>query len=148
MEGGLKIARMQYILGAAPLLRVNKPTKFWIDGVVNEAKGDSTLFKLPLDVGHHYIKFPSQPKLELTIINPIAKEHIWSEKYFKWRINRKEESWESINTDEGIIGLNFSCMHRKVVERINPLSSWANYHLFGKEYPSNNIVIKLLYQTK
>jgi hypothetical protein len=148
LEGGLKIARMQYILGAAPLLRVNKSTKFWIDGVVNEAKGDSTLFKLPLEVGHHYIKFPSQPKLELTIIDPIAKEHIWSDKYFKWRINRKDESWESISTDEGVVGLNFSCMHGKTVESINPLSSWASYHVFGKEYPSNNIVIKLLNQTK
>ena len=148
LEGGLKIARMQYILGAAPLLRVNKPTKFWIDGVVNEAKGDSTLFRLPLEVGHHYIKFPNQPKLEFTIVEPIVKEHIWSDKYNKWKINRKDGLWESIEIDEGIIGLDFSCMHGKSTDKYNPLSSWANFYVFGKERPCNNIVIKLLNQTK
>lgn len=147
LEGGLKIARMQYILGAAPLLRVNKETKFWVDGVVYESTGDCTLFKLPLEVGHHYIKFPNQPKLELTITGAIVKDHIWSDKYYKWRIDKKDESWESINADEGVVGLNFSCLQGKTMNSDKPLSSWAIYHVFGKKRPSDNIVIKLLNQT-
>ena len=139
---------MQYVHGAAPLLRVNKETKFWIDGTANEAKGDSSLFRLPLEVGHHYIKFPNQPKLELTIVNPTVQDHIWSDKYFKWRINRKDESWESTNIDKGVVGLNFSSMIGKISEKASPLSSWANYHVFGKRLPSNNIIINLLNQAE
>ena len=148
LEGGLKVGRMQYVHGAAPLLRVNKETKFWIDGTANEAKGDSSLFRLPLEVGHHYIKFPNQPKLELTIVNPTVQDHIWSDKYFKWRINRKDESWESTNIDKGVVGLNFSSMIGKISEQVSPLSSWANYHVFGKRLPSNNIIINLLKQAE
>lgn len=144
LEGGLKIARRKYLIGSAPLLLVNKRTKFWIDGVTNETTKDENVFTLPLDLGHHYIKFPNQPKIEFDIVDAKPIEHDWKEKYNKWHIVRDNDIWQSELVDIGIVGLNFSSMLSKKEEVSNVLSEWAKYHVLNKLPKNKNKVLSLI----
>lgn len=145
LEGGLKVSKSQYILGATPLLRVNRKTKFWIDGELNESTSLDSIFILDLDEGSHCIKFPNCPKIEFSIVSPAIKEHIWSNEYNKWDINNSSNSWTSNNNIEnGISGLDFSCFNTFIAKDDNAISSWTKFHVFGKSSNCNNIVLKIL----
>lgn len=149
LEGGLKIARMKYILGGAPLLRINRATKYWIDGIAYETTKSNALIIIPDDEGHHYIKFPSQPKLEFSITKTRLKKHVWNDTYSKWNIKKENNSWESVSTETGVVGLDFSCMIHNQKRTDKPISSWAQIHVFGKKnIETDNIVVKLLRHTR
>ena len=148
LEGGLKIARMKFLVGCPPLLRVNKITKFWIDGTLNETNKEETLFTLPLEIGHHYIKFPNQPKIELDIVDARSIDHPWKEKYNKWTIGRQKEVWQSEQTENGIVGLNFPVNKKEKEEKASIPSQWVQFHVFQKTPESNNKVLSLLKNIK
>lgn len=146
--GGLKVGRMQYLLGGAPILSMSKESQFWIDGEkpsVSPVAGHLNLNFL--SIGPHDIKFPGFKKIELTIINPEPVNPSWNESYNKWIFSCKDKQWITVRSKEGIIGLDYSIF--KIKDRTdienNVLTRWARFHLTGKSSnEENNVALKLL----
>lgn len=144
LEGGLKVARRKYIVGAPPLLRIEQKSKFWIDGTLNQMDSDSAEYILPLDIGHHYIKFQNHPRLEFDIVDAIPHRHSWKDSYNKWSIDRKDNLWVSTKTEEGFVGLNLPISGEASSVKGHVLSDWAMLQTFDKKSNSRNIVLSML----
>lgn len=148
LDGGLKIGRMQYLLGGAPILQISKECRFWIDGeksYVNSIVGHLSLNFLP--VGSHDIKFTGFKKIEFQIINPESINSSWDKSYTKWLFSCKDKQWLATKSEEGIVGLDYSIFKIKSETKTDTtvLTRWAKFHLMGKRtIKEKNVAIKLL----
>ena len=148
LEGGLKVGRMQYLPGGAPILSMSRDSRFWIDGEEPAAMpkgGRLNLNFLPL--GIHEIKFPGFKKLEFTIVSPEVNAPVWDESYNRWTFSAKEKEWQSARSENGVVGLDYSTFKfRKRTENgEDVLTRWANMHLTGRrDSNDSNIALKIL----
>lgn len=148
LEGGLKIGRMQFLLGGAPFLSMSKNSLFWIDGK-RPPKGpvDGYLDLNFLSSGSHDIKFPGFKKIEFEIISPELINPSWDESYTKWLFSCKERKWLAAKSEEGIVGLDYSIFKIKGKSETDTgiLTRWAQFHLTEKNNTNErNIALKLL----
>jgi len=148
LEGGLKAGRMQYILGGAPILSMSKDSRFWIDGekpAISPIAGHLNLNFL--SAGSHDIKFPGFKKIEFTIVNPEPVNPTWDASYNKWVFACKDKQWLTVQSEKGIVGLDYSIFRikdRRQTEK-GILTRWARFHLTGKSSnEERNIALKLL----
>lgn len=149
--GGLKIGRQTYLMGAAPTLRLEWPTKIWIDGKAyseKECKGDISLNHLP--EGHHYIKIQDFKKLEFDLVTASANTCDWMQSYFQWHFDKQGATWESTLEEQGIVGLDYpSILHETKTEDVPTLRRWANQLTFGHYYEGeSNITLRIIKQAE
>lgn len=149
LDGGLKIGRMKFMRGGAPILRLFTRTAFYIDGErldKNLEKGGLNLNYLP--IGKHTIKIPNSRKVEFEILEPISGRTEWSLDFNRWIFDMSKRRWSSDKCEDGIVGLDFSlikmatfgCEHSE-----SDITRWARFHLSGQcAENENNIAIKLL----
>lgn len=148
LEGGLKVGRMQYLSGGAPILSMSRESRFWIDGEAPPAlpkEGRLNLNFLPL--GIHEIKFPGFKKQEFTIVSPELNAPIWDESYNRWTFSAKKKEWQAIRTEDGVVGLDYSTFkfRKRTESGAVILTRWADLHLTGRrEGNDNNIALKIL----
>ncbi|MCM1302129.1 MAG: hypothetical protein NC250_08425 [Alistipes senegalensis] len=148
LEGGLKVGRLQYILGGAPILSISKDSSFWIDGEKPSISPIAGQLNLNfLSVGSHDIKFPGFKKIEFTIVDPEPVTPSWDESYNKWIFSCKDKQWLTARSEKGIVGLDYSIFkikNRGETEK-SVLRRWARFHLTGKSSnEGRNIALKLL----
>lgn len=148
LMGGLKVGRMQYLPGGAPILSMSRNSRFWIDGEAPAAMPKDGCLNLNfLSEGTHEIKFPGFKKLELTIVSPEVNAPAWDESYNRWTFSAKEKEWLTARSEAGIVGLDYSIFKfRKRAEGgENILTRWADMHLTGRQDGSeSNIALKIL----
>lgn len=149
LDGGLKIGRMKFMRGGAPILRLFTRTAFYIDGErldKNLEGGGLNLNYLP--IGKHTIKIPNSRKVEFEILEPISGRTKWSLDFNRWIFDMSKGLWSSDKCEDGIVGLDFSlikmatfgCEHSE-----SDITRWARFHLSGQcAENENNIAIKLL----
>ncbi len=149
LEGGLKIGRMQFLLGGAPMLHLFTDTPFYIDGERLDMKPKNGFVSLNcLSAGRHSVKIPNSRKVEFEIFGPETHSVDWDSSYNKWSFGRREGRWSSDRCEEGIVGLDFSSikMAAKDDGHAEPeITRWAQFHLTGRTTDNeNNIAIKIL----
>lgn len=150
LEGGLKVGRLQYMLGGAPFLTMSKDSRFWIDGEKPSASpSDGRLDLNFLPEGTHDIKFPGFKKIEFSIVrHEAAVPAIWDESYNKWQFSHKGKIWASAQGENGVVGLDYSSFRCKVKgddDRKEVLTRWATLHLTGNSARNEkNIALRLL----
>lgn len=148
LDGGLKVGRMQYMLGGAPVLAMDKDSRFWIDGETPSSKpvnGRLSLNYLP--VGTHDIKFPGFKKVEFTIVKPDITVPSWGDSYNKWVFDRKKTTWKAMQSEDGVVGIDFSTFKMDTGHAASGsvLTRWATYHTTGRTLPDeDNIALKIL----
>lgn len=151
LYGGLKIGRQMYLLGAAPTLRLERPTRIWIDGKSYadcESKGD--VFLTHLSEGRHYITIPGYKKIEFEIQNPNANICDWMNDYNQWHIDKDKNLWENNKEGHGIVGLDYSSIPQKLRNMDVPtLRRWSNQLTFGHNYKGeSNITLRIIKQVE
>lgn len=147
LEGGLKIGRYSYLLGAGPSLVVTRKSRFWIDGKPNDASKDETFDLSGLDTGTHSIRFPNYKRIEFEIVRHDALHPQWLDSYNKWNIDLEGSLWESVNIDNGIVGLDYTSIPQNIQSGLkgSVLNRWGMMHVFGTiQQNETNNVIKVL----
>ena len=147
LEGGLKIGRNSYLLGAGPSLVVTRKSRFWIDGKPNDASKDETFDLSCLDIGTHSIRFPNYKRIEFEIVRHDALHPQWLDSYNKWNIDLEGSLWESVNIDNGIVGLDYTSIPQNILSGLkgSVLNRWGMMHVFGTiQQNETNNVIKVL----
>lgn len=148
LEGGLRVGRLQYLEGGAPILTLEKESVFWIDGEEPLVKPKNGIIPLNyLKNGDHEIKFPKYKKLFFSIVKAKPEILNWNPDYNKWVIKIEKYSWNSSIEEKGIVGIDFSCykMTNKDEDPKKTLRRWAEFHLTGKTFKNeNNIALRIL----
>lgn len=148
LEGGLKIGRMCFMEGGAPLLIMEKDSKFWIDGEESPIKPVNGVLPLNfLKAGDHDIKFPNFKKIEFSIRKVQRETREWDDSYNKWFIDKDNVWWETAANENGIVGIDYSCIKIEDSDTsdIGILTRWAKFHLTGRaESGERNIAIRIL----
>jgi hypothetical protein len=144
LEGGLKIGRYSYLLGAGPSLVVTRKSRFWIDGKPNDASKDETFDLSGLDTGTHSIRFPNYKRIEFEIVRHDALHPQWLDSYNKWNIDLEGSLWESVNIDNGIVGLDYTSIPQNIQSGLkgSVLNRWGMMHVFGtiQQNETNNVI--------
>ena len=151
LDGGLKIGRMSYLEGGAPLLKIEKESPFWIDGETPPTKiEDGVLLLNYLKPGKHAIKFPGFKKIEFSILKAEELLHHWDNNYTQWKMNKKENIWSPCaDYDSGIVGIDFSSikMIKQTASSKGVLTRWvlfnAGFDTFKKE-EEDNIALRII----
>lgn len=147
LHGGLKVGRQAYLQGATPTLKLERPTRLWIDGKAygeGECEGEISLSHLA--EGHHYIKIQDFKKLEFDILEPLVSMRVWMNDYYQWQIDKGQAMWDSCKCERGIVGLDFSSIpaHKTFVD-IPPLKRWTNLLTYGKSYENEtNVTLQII----
>lgn len=144
--GGLKIGRNTYLKGATPILRLFKPSMVWIDGkAVSEdaVEGDYSLNYL--EVGNHFIKLPNARKIKIDVVDSAISIVEWQDNYNKWQIGKRPAIWESMKSEQGVVGLDFSSISESdLALNESTTKRWAKALAFGAYHrDEKNIAIKL-----
>lgn len=143
LEGGLKISRSQYLLGAAPFLVREKREAVRIDKELPRSK-DTKLNLNYLGDGSHTVSVPGRKPIRFELINPTLMNPEWSGAFSQWNIQKKEAIWRTEPINDGVSGMNFSTICQSEIEgEDSPSKAWAK--IYGGQNPqSNNIVIRTL----
>ena len=147
LEDGLKIGRMQYLLGGAPILSMSRDSRFWIDGEAPATKAKDGRLNLNfLPAGTHDIKFPGFKKLEFSIVSPEVSAPSWDESYNRWTFSSKDKKWLSARSEDGVVGLDYSTFRfkKRTENGDRVLTRWADLHLTGRRSNDSNIALKIL----
>ena len=150
LYGGLKINRQAYLLGAAPILRLEMPARVWIDGkACGDGKCEGNISLNHLSEGHHYIKIQDCMKLEIDLLSATANTCTWMNSYAQWEFDKRNTLWISHKTDHGIVGLDFSSIPQKCGNtEASTLKRWSELLTFGQFYENeNNITLQIIKQT-
>lgn len=145
LEGGLKVGRDQYLLGAAPLLVREASIPVRIDH--EPLSVDDNKYSLSaLGTGTHVISIPGQKSIRFEILSPSAYPPEWSAKFMTWEVKRSSSEWRSSKNNDGISGMNLSsiCQENMVgMEEVPTLQAWCRIHL-GEFPESKNTVVRTL----
>jgi hypothetical protein len=147
LEGGLKIGKFSYLLGAGPSLLITKKSRFWIDGEPKDSSKDEIFDLSDLKIGTHSIRFPNYKRIEFEIVQHDAFHPQWLDNYNKWNIDLEDSLWESKNKDVGIVGLDYTVIPQNSQSELkgSVLNRWGMMHVFGKiQHNETNNVIKVL----
>ena len=151
LEGGLKVGRSSYLLGAGPILKLTKKSRFWIDGVMRESKNEEAFDLSGLGEGSHTVRFPNYKSLVFEMVLHEALHPKWLDNYNKWDLDLKSSCWDSVKKDKGIVGLDFSIIPQHVQGNAqgSVLQRWGRMQLFGTiQNNETNNAIKILSKIK
>lgn len=147
LEGGLKIGRNTYLLNAGPFLILEENIKVWLNGnLLENGELKHNLNNLP--EGINRVVIPNYKKIYIEIVNenlPQNKE--WNTSYNKWKIEKKQNLWESGKYEDGIVGLDYSNIPQCKENDTKPiLRRWAETMLYDGECnkEETNIGIRII----
>jgi hypothetical protein len=145
LEGGLRIGRQMYLLGGAPLFRINTDGLFWIDDEVYSSTGEC--FSLNhLGVGIHQIRVAGYKDIIFEITDsPLSIPH-WSVDNSQWNIDKKDVMWKPAKIQDGVVGMSLSniCQTKYMQgNRMPTLCAWARVHQTVTTN-SQNIIVQTL----
>lgn len=127
LEGGLKISRNTWILGAPPFLVFKKSTEFWLNGNKHAVKEGALVVSLvSLSEGTYTLKVPLSKACEFSLAKP---EKSAEYALCGWNLQNTSKSfvWSPDTTTTNIIGLDYSQLTPNTNER-NLLTQWINEH--------------------
>ena len=143
MEGGLKIGRNQYLVGAAPFLVREKREAVRIDKESPRSK-DKKINLNYLGDGSHTVSVPGRKPIRFDLIAPTLMGREWREDFSRWNIQKKDAVWRTESIDKGVSGMDFSFICQSDIEdEDSPSKAWAKF-FSGMNPQSNNIVIRTL----
>lgn len=143
LEGGLKIGRNQFLVGAAPFLVREKREAVRIDAKLPRSK-DKKLNLNYLGDGSHTVSVPGKKPIRFELINPTLMNPEWSNEFSQWHIQKKDAIWKTESVINGVSGMDFSTFcQSEIVDEDSPSKAWAKIY-GGKNPQSNNIVIRTL----
>lgn len=146
LEGGLKIGRNQYLLGAAPIFVREKQVSVRIDK--NKLQDNSERVNLNyLGNGPHIIYIPGHKSISLELVDlSVLMSNNWNETNHTWAINRSDATWRSSLENTGISGMDMSaiCQEKYMKQNETPAAqAWCKIYM-GQSQNSNNIVNRTL----
>jgi len=149
LYGGLKVGRHTYLYRAAPILKLEYLTKFWIDGNVYESNENNICLN-SLSEGHHYIKIKDYKKIEINIVNHEYMASVWMNNYTRWQIDKSKNLWDNCMSEHGSVGLDFSNISQMQPVMDKPLlRRWGNLLTFRKsDKHETNIALRIIKQTE
>ena len=150
LYGGLKIGRQSYIYGGAPILKLDYPTRIWIDGKsYGEGKIEGNITLNHLEEGHHYIKIQDYKKIDIDIVKSNPNMCDWMTSYHQWKIDKNNNRWENKKEDNGIVGLDYSVIPQNDYRTELPtLTRWSRLLTFGEQSGAEtNITLRIIKQT-
>ena len=143
LEGGLKIGRNQYLVGAAPFLVREKREAVRIDKESPRSK-DKKINLNYLGDGSHTVSVPGRKPIRFDLIAPTLMGREWREDFSRWNIQKKDAVWRTESIDKGVSGMDFSFICQSDIEdEDSPSKAWAKF-FSGMNPQSNNIVIRTL----
>lgn len=149
LYGGLKIGRQSYLYEGAPTLRLDSPTRIWIDGKsYGDGECEGNVYLNHLEEGHHYIKIQDYKKIDIDIIKAKPNKCDWMVNYHQWIIDKNNKRWENIKEEQGIVGLDYSVIpQNKHKDEFPTLTRWSRLLTFGQQ-PENetNITLRIIKQ--
>ena len=143
LEGGLKIGRNQYLVGAAPFLVREKMETVRIDKEMPRSK-DKKINLNYLGDGPHTVSVPGRKPIRFELIKPSLMDPEWSDEFSQWHIQKKDAIWKTESVINGVSGMDFSTIcQSEIVDKDSPSKAWAK--IYGGQNPqSYNIVIRTL----
>lgn len=145
LEGGLKIGRDQFLLGAAPIFVREKPVAVRIDK--NKLQDNSARVNLNyLGNGTHVISIPGHKSIRFELLDLSTLRNNWNADNHTWEINRSNVVWGDTQESSGVSGMDMSaiCQEKNLqLEETPALQAWCKIHM-GLPQNSNNIVNKTL----
>ena len=151
LEGGLKVARSSYLLGAGPTLVVSKKCRFWVDGKPMDSSAKESIDLSDLETGRHSIRFPNYKRIEFDIVQHEASHPIWMDVYNKWNIEMEGAYWDSVQKEIGIVGLDFTYIPQNNNSELKGtvLQRWGKMQVFKTmQENETNSVIRVLSKIK
>lgn len=150
LVGGLRIDRDSYLLGGAPVLRIEGTLSFWVDNERKEdVEGDYDLNHL--GAGQHTIRIRGFKPVVINI-RPVTCPIVAIDATAGgWQISRRrgKVAWDYDDIQGGILGMDFASVGIKQgwasngIER-PVLETWARLHHGLTAESSDNIVINTL----
>lgn len=145
MEGGLKVGKNQYLLGAAPFLIREEPISARVDHepLVDAGKRVSLNF---LNSGFHTVSISGKKSIHFELIEPNPQNPEWNIKNHKWEVSRSKAIWMDSQDEKGVSGMDLSSICQSNYlgsEEIPPIQALSKLFM-GDTPDSNNIVIRTL----
>ena len=145
LEGGLRVGRERYLLGAAQYLVREEPVTVRIDHEpLSDESGRYSLNSL--GAGLHVISVPGQRSIRFELLSPTVVSSEWSVSFMTWEMKRATAEWRFSKKNDGISGMNLSsiCLGTKLgADEVPTMQAWCRLHL-GESPESENAVIKTL----
>ena len=145
LEGGLRVGRELYLLGAAPFLVREEPITVRIDHKpLSDNSGRYSLNSL--DAGLHIISVPGRKSIRFELLSPTVISSEWRASFMTWEMKRSTAEWKFSKKNDGISGMNLSsiCLDTTLgADEVPAIQAWCRLYL-GESPESENAVIKTL----
>ena len=145
LEGGLRVGREQYLLGAAPFLIREEPINVRINH--EPLSSESNRYSLnSLGAGLHVISVPGHKSIRFELLSPASISAEWSASFLSWEVKRSTSDWKFSKNSDGISGMNLSSICQDTMlgaDEVPATQAWCRLYL-GESPESNNAVIKTL----
>lgn len=145
LEGGLKIGKNQYLLGAAPVFVREIPISVRIDHESledNEARVGLNF----LNAGQHMISIPGKKSIHFELIAPVFPVPEWNSENHTWEVVRADSTWRDSQKGDGISGMDLSpiCLRKYLKqEEMSATQAWSRVFM-GEDPNTNNSAIRTL----
>lgn len=133
--GGIKLTSNSYLLGFLPLVKLENPIDFWIDGT--RISCNQNIYHLNLDIGKHNIKFKGYKGFDIFVENMPLEIMFWNENTWILQNSRNTFVWGQQIAKDGIVGLDFSCCSLDI-SNDSKLSQWCKRIFFGTKNVNDN----------
>ena len=143
LEGGLKIGRSVYLLGAAPVFRIDKDSIFWLDGEL-QTSTDGVFYMNHLKEGVHSIHIVGYKDITFEIVDSPFRQNMWGNDNCQWNIDKNDNIWKPAKIPTGVIGIDMRniCVPKYMNgDTIPTLCAWARVHQ-KMSANSQNIIVK------
>lgn len=140
LEGGLKVRREAYLVGAAPFLVREQNERVRIDKELI----DSTEARINLNglgIGEHVINVPGRKPIRFELIAPLGHSPQWDKSFQKWVIGAKKPLWGMAQIEEGVSGMDLSpiCQTKHINGEDRPATrAWAETFLGSSSHHPNS----------
>lgn len=143
LEGGLKIGRSVYLLGAAPVFRIDKDSILWLDGEL-QTSTDGVFYMNHLKEGVHSIHIVGYKDITFEIVDSPFRQNMWGNDNCQWNIDKNDNIWKPAKIPTGVIGIDMRniCVPKYMNgDTIPTLCAWARVHQ-KMSANSQNIIVK------
>ena len=133
LEGGLKVGRDTYLVGAAPFLVREQSERVRIDKDLIEST-EARINLVGLGIGEHVINVPGRKPIRFELVAPHGHSPRWDIKFQKWDIGAKKPKWGMAQIEEGVSGMDLSpiCQTKYTAGEDKPATrAWAETFLSG-----------------
>lgn len=139
LEGGLKVGRDTYLVGAAPFLVREQNEQVRIDKELIDG-AENRINLRGLDIGEHVINVPGRKPIRFEIVAPFVHSPQWGANYQKWDIDAKKAAWGMAQIENGVSGMDFSPICRDFIngDERTVSRAWAETFLGHSSHRPNS----------